>query len=131
MIQNFYIKKGSELPSLIMKTTDYNYFKYSEFYSEISTAEITFSMRNVETGVLKINNKPATVKAIAPDCVDCTQEQQGYFIKYNFTKKDTQESGKFVGEFKIKFQGGIITELKGEMILPIKNTLYINIIDNI
>lgn len=128
MIQNFYIKKGSELPTLLMKTTDYNYFKYSDFYSEINSADIFFYMKGVDDEYYTINKKRGSVQPILPDCVDCTDEQQGFYVKYEFSKKDTSKTGIYKGEFKIIFKGDVIPELKGEMILPIRNTLYINII---
>lgn len=131
MIQNFYIKKGSELPSLIMGTTDYNYFKYSDFYTGLMNATITFSMKNIETGCLKINkSKKVSIIPIEKNCADCIEEQKGFYIKYDFSKKDTREAGIYIGEFTIDFTGSPLEPLYGEMILPIRNTLYINIIDN-
>jgi hypothetical protein len=44
-----------------------------------------------------------------------------YYIYYKWTQRDTRKKGRFIGEFSV-------INSMGELIAPIRETLYINII---
>ena len=53
---------------------------------------------------------------------DCVGEE--YFIIYQFSEKETSKDGKYVGQFEIEFLDG-----SGTLLVPIRETLYVNILD--
>ena len=118
MAQEFFINKNSTLPMIMMELindgrTDYNYF-----YQMIQDSTITFTMVDVENGVIKIANEPAILIPKEDVCGD------EYFIAYKWRPRDTKLCGKFIGSFKIVFgdnHGG------GTLIVPIQDELIIYI----
>ncbi|MBR6517570.1 MAG: hypothetical protein IKT40_12135 [Bacilli bacterium] len=122
----FYIKQNSELPILKMELINDGRTDYHKFHQAIQDAVITFSMVNVETGVIKISNAPCYIKR--KDKNGCTDE---YLICYNWKKRDTKEKGTFEGTFNIQFNGNITSDSttypSGELIMPICEKLFISI----
>ena len=119
MAQEFFINKNSTLPMLKMELINDGRTDFNKFYEMIQNSIITFSMEDVERGVLRISNEPALVIK-----KENTFEEE-YYIAYKWKPKDTTHCGKFKGFFNIVFSdvyGG------GSLIVPIKDHLYINII---
>ena len=114
----FFIKQNSELPILKMKVVkDGRTDSWKLFDADLDTATIRFSMKNEINGIPKIlmNNAYIVQKTKAhPDSLT------EYYIYYKWTKRDTKQKGRYVGEFHI-------TNSTGELIAPIRENLYINI----
>lgn len=127
MVQQFYIKKESILPILRMELIFDGRHTFRKFHECIQDADITFTMTNLDTGVVKIANAPCYIKMMEND--GCVEE---YVICYNWKKRDTKEKGTYEGEFTINFNGNITSEKTsypiGELVMPIREKLYITIL---
>lgn len=115
-MQEFYINKNSTLPLLKMELINDGRNDFNRFYEAIQNSTITFSMEDVETGVIKIANEPALVLPKENSCDDV------YYIAYKWKTRDTKNCGKFKGKFKIVFTDGTL-------IVPIQEPLMIYIQD--
>ena len=113
----FFIKKGATLPVLKMQIVKDGRNDFRNFMEELENAVITFSMRDEGTGILKIASKPAYITEKFFDNPDAPEE---FYIYYNFTANDTKTPGRYLGEFSI-------TTSDGELIVPIRESLFINI----
>jgi hypothetical protein len=116
----FYIVQNSTLPVLKMEL-DFNGKSSVESYNSIlENSTIFFSMRNVENGNLRIINKSAgfTNKIF----IDPNSKVE-YYLYYKFSSFDTNKLGRYEGEFTL------ISD-DGTLILPIKEKLYINVVEN-
>ena len=115
----FFINKNSESPILIMEIVqDGRTDSYQKFNEELVNSVIRFSMKRESDGLEKIimNNAYITEKLlINPDT------PREYYIYYKWTSRDTNQEGRFIGEFSITTKDGIL-------IAPIRETLFINII---
>lgn len=116
----FFINKESTLPVLKMELIQDGRNNFRDFFEKIQNADIFFSMSDVITGVKKIGKKRASTELVIP--IDCVGEE--YYITYQFTEKETQKAGRYVGQFTIEFLDG-----SGTLIAPIKEELFINILD--
>ena len=115
----FFIKQNTNLPILKMDAvndgrTDVD----KEFYSKLDNATIRFSMKNEENGAQKIFMKSAYIVEKTKTNPDSPIE---YYIYYKWSDNDTNKKGRYRGEFLIVFEDG-------ELIAPIRENLYINII---
>lgn len=125
MIQ-FNINKGATLPYLEMEPINDGRNDFHKLYIAIQTADVTFSMTNVDSGIKKIANEKCYVVSTEDDgCED------RFKIQYRWRMRDTKETGLYKGEFKIKFDESVemdgVTFPKGELIVPIAEELIINI----
>ena len=115
----FFIKKNATLPVLKMQVVKDGRSGYLQLMQDLEVSTIFFSMINVETGIPKITSAPAEiVNLILPE--GATPE---YYIYFKFTKYDTDTPGRYQGQFLIKND-------EGNLILPIREELYINIQDS-
>ena len=90
---------------------------YKKFNEDLVNATIRFSMKRESDGLQKIimNNGYITDKLInEPD------SPKEYYIYYKWTERDTNQKGRFIGEFTI-------TTENGDLICPIREPLFINI----
>lgn len=120
---DFNLNKNSTLPILKMELIMDGRNDYKQFFEDIQNSDITFCMTNIDTGVKKIGNRPAT--CILKECLDtenCIDDE--YYIAYQWRARDVNEAGRYVGEFTITFSGS-----SGTLIVPISETLNINILD--
>jgi len=116
----FFIGQNSTLPILKMELDFNGKSSMEDFNSIIENSSIFFSMKNVIDGNYKILNKKAgfTNKVfIEPN------SKTEYYIYYKFGTLDTNRVGRYEGEF-------LFINDDGTLILPIKEKLYINIIEN-
>ena len=115
---NFHINKNATLP--IMKLDVINNGKYfnEKIYELLQNADIRFTMTEYDSGKKVIANKPAL---LLPKSLEEGNDE--YYIGYQFNKKETDKRGRYIGEFIISFLNGY-----GDLIVPIKNTLYINVL---
>ena len=128
-MQEFYIRQGSVNPKLRLEVINdgrYDY-KKSLINNSLLDSKITFSMKNVETGLLKVSKSPATI-VVAKD-EGCEEK---YIIQYEWKTRDVKESGIFEGWFDIIFNGDIteygVEYLKGNFKVPVQEKLLIHIL---
>ena len=113
---NFFIRQNSVLPILLMEVVnDGRTYNYRDFNSILDNATIRFSMKRESDGIQKIIMNNAYITDKIQENPDAPKE---YYIYYKWTSRDTNEKGRFIGEFSIE------TEL-GELISPISEPLYI------
>ena len=116
----FYIAQNSTLPILKMELDFNGKSSIEGFNSVIENSSIFFSMKDVGNGNFKILNKKAgfTNKIfVEPNA------KVEYYIYYKFSLFDTNKVGRYEGEFTL------ISD-DGTLVLPIKDNLYINIVEN-
>ncbi len=128
MAQEFYLIKGATSPYLRMELINdgrYDY-KKSLFDNALQDSVVTFSMKNVETGLLKVAKAPVDiVLAKSEGC------EEKYVLQYKWKERDTKESGVFEGMFEIKFNGNLsedgIEYPNGILKVPVEEPLIIYI----
>lgn len=128
-MKTFNIKKNATMPYLEMVPISDGRYDFGRLYIAIQSATVTFSMLNIDTGVKKIANAPVNI--VNYDDGGCEDK---FKLQYCWKKRDTNESGRFMGRFKIKFDGDITTDEgssfpTGELLVPIQEDLVINITD--
>lgn len=101
-------------------------FWHNKFHDCIQNADITFTMTNLNTGLVKILNAPCYLKLRETD--GCTEQ---YVICYDWKKRDTKEKGLYEGTFTINFgddiKSDVMTYPSGIEVMPIREKLTINI----
>ena len=129
-MQEFYINQGSVNPTLRMELINdgrYDYRKTNIFNNSIQNADITFSMRNIDNGVLKVSKSKAQV--IEFDDENCETK---YLLQYCWNNRDVKDKGTYKAWFEINFKGDITEEgveyPKGNLIVPIREELIIHVL---
>ena len=113
----FFIKKNATLPLLKMQVVKDGRSTYNNMMNLIESSAIFFSMIDTETGIPKINTRPAGITKktmIDPEAKD------EYYVYYQFTNTDTKKPGRYEGQFLFRSD-------EGTLILPIRESLFINI----
>jgi hypothetical protein len=116
----FFIAQNSTLPVLKMEFDYDGKTSMEDFNSILETSTIFFSMKNTKDGNPKVINRKAgfTNKVfVEPNA------KIEYYIYYKFTTFETNKVGRYEGEFTI------ISD-NGTFVLPIKDRLYINVVEN-
>jgi len=116
----FYINKGATLNTLKLELIQDGRNDFEKFFEQVQNANIFFSMTDVITGVKRIGLKPTGLSLVTPQ--SCVTEE--YYLTYQFTSHETSKAGRYVAQFTIEFLDGT-----GTLIVPIKEALYINILD--
>jgi len=112
----FFIKQNATLPVLKMQVVKDGRSGYLQLMEDLAVSTIFFTMVEVETGIPKIVSAPAEiVNLILP-----LGAEPEYYIYFKFSSRDTNTPGRYVGQFLIKND-------EGNLILPIREELYINI----
>ena len=125
-MQEFYIKKGSINPVIEMDLiNDGRYdFQKSLINDALQDSIVTFSMKNEETGILKISK--ATANIVLTDEDSC---QERYILQYKWDKRDTAKEGVYNAWFEINFNGNITSDgieyPTGNLIVPVEEDLRI------
>jgi hypothetical protein len=119
---NFYINKNATLPIMKLELINDGRNDEGDFHDDIQNSVITFCMEDTSTGVKRIGNKTALCILKTPT-IDSEGEE--YYIGYQFTAKETKKAGTYRGEFTIVFNDG-----SGKLIVPIKDELFIHILEN-
>jgi hypothetical protein len=115
----FYIKKNATLPVLKMQVVKDGRAGFQELMEDLEVSTIFFTMVDVETGIPKIVSAPCQiVSLILPEGAPTE-----YYIYFKFTSRDTNTVGRYEGQFLIKND-------EGNLILPIREQLYINVQDS-
>lgn len=127
MAQFFYIKQGSTLPRIQMELIEDGRHDYNKLWECIQAADITFTMTNIDTNVVKVAKNKAYIKLREND--DCTEQ---YIICYDWKTRDTKEAGSYKGVFEITFGGDIkndsYTYPDGILNMPIREELMVVIL---
>lgn len=130
MAQEFYINKNSVLPHIRMELINDGRHDFNKFYEAIQNASITFSMTNVDNGIMKIANAKASI--VPRENNSCVDE---FVIVYEWKERDTKQPGIYRGQFKINFNPDLVsgeqTYPVGELIMPIQDELMIYIMDGV
>jgi hypothetical protein len=112
----FYIKQNATLPVLKMQVVKDGRAGFLQLMEDLAVSTIFFTMIDVETGIPKIVSAPCgIVPLILP--VGSAPE---YYVYFQFTARDTNTPGRYQGQFLIRND-------EGNLILPIREELYINI----
>lgn len=112
----FFIKQNATLPVLKMQVVKDGRAGYLELMESLPVSTIFFTMINEETGIPKIVSAPCEiVNLLLPE--GATPE---YYIYFKFNARDTNTPGRYVGQF-------LINNDEGQLILPLREELYINI----
>jgi len=115
----FFIKQNATLPILKMDVVfDGRTDASKEYYSILDNATIRFSMISEDTGIQKIFMNDAYLTEKYRTNPDSPRE---YYVYYKWGVRDTNKIGRYVGEFSIILENG-------NLIAPIREDLYINII---
>jgi hypothetical protein len=115
----FYIKKNATLPVLKMQVVKDGRAGYQQLMETLEVSSIYFSMIDTTNGIPKIIDAPCGIVPLDLPAGSPTE----YYVYFQFTEKDTNTPGRYAGEFLIKND-------EGNLILPIREELYINIQDS-
>lgn len=125
-MQEFFINKNSVNPVLRMELIcdgRYDYKKSLIFNNSIQDANITFSMKNVSNGILKVSKAKADIITVPCGC------EEKYILQYSWKKRDVNETGSYKAWFEITFNGDIVEDgiiyPSGNLIIPIEDELMI------
>lgn len=116
---DFYINKNATLPIMKLDVIQDGRNDMSKLYELIQNSNVYFSMSELETGTKIIGKKPALILVKDLSC-----GTEGYYIGYKFSEKETKKPGTYVGQFSIEFLDG-----SGTLIVPIREELYIHVLD--
>ena len=116
----FFITQNSTLPILKMELDFNGKSSEEDLNSILEKSTIFFSMKNVENGNPKIINKRG---GFTNNVFVEPNAKVEYYIFYKFSLFDTNKIGRYEGEFTL------ISE-DGTLIIPIKDKLYINVVEN-
>ena len=126
MTQQFFINQNSILPILSLELIKDGRSCNTKVYDMLQNADITFTMTNVDTGIIKVANASAYIKE--REIEGCTTE---YLICYDWKPRDVKEKGTFKGEFNIKFGDDLTSEdliyPTGNLKVPIREELIVTI----
>lgn len=125
-MQEFFLIRGSVNPPLRVELiNDGRYdFKKSFFDNVLQDSTVTFSMKNNESGILKVGKQKANiVLAKSEGC------EEKYILQYKWKERDVKEPGTYLAWFEIKFNGDIIENgveyPTGNLKVPIEEPLII------
>lgn len=127
-MQEFYLRQGSVNPLLRLEVINdgrYDYRK-SLINNSLMDSNVTFSMKNVETGLLKVSKAEADI--VLAKTEGCEEK---YILQYKWKPRDVKEEGIFEGWFDIMFNGNLTENgeeyLKGNFKVPVQEKLLIYI----
>jgi|TARA_R100001163_G_C5007182_1_gene154315 hypothetical protein len=118
----FFIRKDSTDPILKMQLVLDGRNDFNSFHDKLANSSIYFSMKDVDTGILKVANKKAYIVSKIPTSPNAPTE---YYIYYKWTKNNVNRVGRYEGQFIIYFHSD-----NTELIVPIREDLYITVSDS-
>lgn len=98
----FFIKQNSTFPILEFPLTEQLMEKYDITKEMMENVGVTFSLFDVSNDCYIVANKEADLKIDEDDSLETLDETE-YTLQYCFTLEDTENSGVFLGEFKLDF----------------------------
>jgi hypothetical protein len=103
----------------------YDYKKSDLFNKSIQNADVTFSMKNMENGILKISKAKAEIVVSDSGC------ETKHLLQYNWKERDVKEKGVYNAWFEINFKSDIYEDNVnfpvGKLIVPIEEELTVYI----
>lgn len=120
---DYFIKQNATSPLLVMKVIKDGRSDFNRLHEMLDNSCITFAMINTDCDTYKIAHKNAGYvkkETIHPDSPD------EFMIFYQWVSGDTDTPGRYRGEFRIKFY-----DTNEDLIVPIREELYINILPSI
>lgn len=117
---NFFINKNSTLPLLKMELIQDGRHDFRDFHELIQNSNIYFSMTDIENGFKKVCRDTAGCALKENTC----DEEEEYYITYQFTARQTNRPGTYRGQFEIEFLDG-----SGTLIVPIREELFIQVLE--
>ena len=127
MAQEFYVRQYSINPVLEMELiSDGRYdFQKSLINDALQNSVVTFSMKDEETGLLKVAKANANI--VLANEGGCDEK---YILQYKWKERDVAKKGVFNGWFEINFIGDLTcgdgTEYpEGNLIVPVEEELRI------
>lgn len=118
----FFIRKDSTDPILKMQLVLDGRNDFNSFHDKLANSSIYFSMKHVDTGILKVANKKAYIVSKIPTSPNAPTE---YYIYYKWTKNNVNKVGRYEGQFIIYFHSD-----NTELIVPIREDLFITVSDS-
>jgi hypothetical protein len=115
----FFIKKNANLPILKMQVVKDGRAGFQELMESLPVSSIYFSMKDTSTGIPKIVDAPCGIVSLDLPAGSTPE----YYIYFQFTERDTNTVGRYIGEFLIKND-------EGNLILPLREEIYINVQDS-
>jgi hypothetical protein len=113
----FFIKKNATLPLLKLQVVKDGRSDYDNFMKSIESSDIFFSMVDTENGIPKMLSVLAGF--VLKEFTELNPEPE-YYIYYQFKNRDTNQVGRFEGQFMLNTDDGVL-------ILPIREKLFINV----
>jgi len=121
----FFIKQHSTLPYLEIELEEISK-KYDIGNDKWENCAVTFSMYDKKNNIYRIANKEA--KLVVKERIINLGDPYNYFLRYEFTEKDTSMIGDFIGEFKVDF---LDNHDLGKITIPINDKIEIIIKNSI
>jgi hypothetical protein len=116
----FNILKNATLPLLKLQVAKNGRGNYNKLMDLIEVSSLFFSMIDTETGIPKISSRPA---GFVEKVFENPNAEPEYYVYYQFTGRDTNKVGRYEGQFMLRNNEGVL-------ILPIREKLYINILES-
>ena len=128
-MKQFTINKEATLPYIELEPIVNGRYTFRKLYDAIQSASVTFSMKNIDTGIWKVANAKAN---IVPSNEKTCEDK--FKLQYQWKKRDTNEAGRFLIQFKITFSDDIVSGdvsfPKGELIVPMSEDIIVNVKDS-
>ena len=128
-MMEFAIRVGSNYPSLRMELIEdgrYDFHK-AKINNALQDSDVVFSMKDIETGILKVSKAKAVIKNA--DTEGCEDK---YVVEYDWQTRDTTKPGIYEGWFDINFKGDVVEAgvdypSAGKLRVPVTEDLLIYI----
>lgn len=128
-MQEFSVRAGATLPVLRMEIIEdgrYDFHK-AKINNALQDSDVVFSMKDIETGILKVSKAKAVIKNA--DTEGCEDK---YVVEYDWQTRDTAKPGIYEGWFDINFKGDVVEAgvdypSAGKLRIPITEDLLIYI----
>ena len=126
-MQEFNVRVGATLTVLRMELIEngrYDFHK-AKINNALQDSDVVFSMKDIETGILKVSKAKAVIKNA--DTEGCEDK---YVVEYDWQPRDTAKPGIYEGWFDIDFNGDVIEEgvdypAAGKLRMPVTESLLI------
>ena len=128
-MQEFSVRAGATLPVLRMEIIEdgrYDFHK-AKINNALQDSDVVFSMKDIETGILKVSKAKAVIKNA--DTEGCEDK---YVVEYDWQTRDTTKPGIYEGWFDINFKGDVVEAgvdypSAGKLRIPVTEDLLIYI----
>ena len=128
-MQEFSVRAGATLPVLRMELIEdgrYDFHK-AKINNALQDSDVVFSMKDIETGILKVSKAKAVIKNA--DTEGCEDK---YVVEYDWQTRDTAKPGIYEGWFDINFKGDVVEAgvdypSAGKLRIPVTEDLLIYI----